>query len=195
MLTMSWNTNPPFFGVGRALRPWQHGGLGCRLGGAQTWIQIPALWLPIGGALASGLNLSEPQCSSLQNGYNSAFSQGSWCGQNETICGWPRAQSLSLHGCCLLRSPNTSILQSEETVTLPKVTELGMAESEPEVSFSKSSIVCFSQNHTASGLLRGNTVIGGKEEEAGEFESSEWPSGFGENFVVVVVFVVLCRIV
>lgn len=96
--------------------------------------------------MASCSNYSKPQRSSVQNGCNSAFLT--------VFMVWTKwdnvwlAQCLPLHGCCFLMSLNTPISQNE-TVTLPKVTGLGMAESEPELSFSNVYLVCFSQNHTA----------------------------------------------
>lgn len=142
-------------GKGRAPQNWQHGTLGYRLSGPQSLIQIPALWLPSGGALASCSNNSEPQCSCLQNGCNSAFlTVFMVCTKWDNV--W-LAQCLALRGCCFPMSLNSPISQNE-TVTLPKVTGLGMAESELELSFSNAYLVCFSQNHTA-GLLRGSKVI------------------------------------
>lgn len=58
-----------------------------------------------------------------------------------------RAQSLPLHGCWVLVNLNTPISQNEETETSPKIAVLGMAESEPELGFSKSYLVHFLQGH------------------------------------------------
>lgn len=151
---------PTTLGKGTSPRNWQHGTLGYRLSGPQSLIQIPALWLPSGGATASCSNYSEPQCSSLQNGCNSAFLTVFmvWTTWDNV---W-RAQCLPLCGCCFLMSLNTPILQNE-TATLPKVTGLGMAESEPELRFSNAYLVCSSQNHT-TGLLRGSKATGNEGE-------------------------------
>ena len=57
-----------------------------------------------------------------------------------------RAQSLPLHGCRVLVNVNTPISQNDEAETSPKITELEMAKSEPELSFSKSCLVHFLQD-------------------------------------------------